>query len=166
MQPDIEIPTHLNMRLDPKVRYLADLAARSRKLNLTDYIEDAIIESFKRFTLRKPSEPEPMYVGKAGKLHIDPIDAEQERMKDEAMMVSNIANDVWSENPFVRLQIRALSLPHLMTIDDKQLLSYIHTREDLKIKNENGYKFNREVIADNWEEIKAAAEKAAKKGGK
>jgi hypothetical protein len=158
---DPELPEMLGLRLEPKTRYLAELAARAEGRTLSSFVEQAIIASFSRVTLRKPSEPEPMYLGTSGEFHVAPIDVEQERIQNEAMLVSNMADNLWSDNPFIRLEIRAMSLPHLMTFEDSQLWSYIHTRDEFKIKSGKGYKFNRELIAANWKIIKADAKKGA-----
>lgn len=156
---DPELPEVLGLRLEPKTRYLAELAARAQGRTLSSFVEQAIIASFNRVTLRKPSDPEPMYLGKSGEFHVAPIDAKQERTQNEAMTVSNMADTVWSDNPITRLEILAMSLKHLMTSEDEQLWNYIHTRDDMKIKSGKGYKFNRELIAANWKAIKADARK-------
>jgi hypothetical protein len=156
---DPELPEMLGLRLDPKTRYLAELAARAQGASLTTYVSNAIVESFKRITLRKPTEPEPMYGNNPDDVVIPAVDAEQERVKNEAMLVSNMADIIWSDNPFTRLEIRALTFPHLMTGEDVQLWNYIHAQGDLKIKDGNGYKFNREFIAANWKAIKDKSSK-------
>jgi hypothetical protein len=156
---DPELPEMLGLRLEPKTRYLAELAARAQGASLTTYVSNAIVERFKHVTLRKPSEPEPMYGNNPDDVVIPTIDTEQERAKNEAMLVSNMADAIWSDNPFTRLEIRALTLPHLMTSEDIQLWNYIHSRGDLKIKDGNGYKFNREQIAANWKDIKEQSSK-------
>ena len=67
MTPEqIGIPEMLGVRLEPKLRYLAELAARVRPVRqstLTAYVEWALTESFKNVTLRKPEAPEPIYDG-------------------------------------------------------------------------------------------------------
>lgn len=164
MAIDLDISTHLNIRIDPKVRYLTELAALKSKMSLTEYIEAALTESFSRVTLREASEPQPIYEDNAGKFHIAPIDEEQERIENEAMLISNVGDKVWSENPMTRLEIRAQTLPHLMEPDDTRLWEYIHSRDDLKIKQGKSYKFNRELIAANWKTIKADSAKPQKAG--
>lgn len=154
---DPELPEMLGVRLDEKTRYLLELACRQTGQSLSAYSECAIIESFNRVTLHKPSDPEPMYGSNPDDAVIPAVDEEQVRVKREAMLVSNMANIIWSDNPFTRLEIRALTLPHLLSDDDKQLWNYIHTRDEFKVKDKNGYKFDRDSIAENWQTIKEQA---------
>jgi hypothetical protein len=159
---DPEIPEMLGIRLEPKTRYLAELAARTQRKTLTAYVEEAIINSFSNVTLYRTSEQEATYGSGLSDVSIDAIDAKQEQIQSEAMRVSIMGDSIWSENPITRLEIRALSLPHLMTDEDEAFRAYIHSREDLKIKVGKGYKLNREFIAANWKTIKADFEKPKK----
>jgi len=153
------------LRLDPKIRYLADLAAKTSGESLTKYLEAALKESFKRVTLRVPPEPEPMYLGNSGTFEVAPIDAEQERIKNEAMTIANLADSLWSESEFGRIQSLSILANRWMSDEDKALLQYIHARKDLHIVSGVGYKLNRVKIESEWDFIKAAFAKS-RKGGK
>ncbi len=63
MPIDMELPTHLNMRIDPKLRYITELAARARSMTLTEYIAAALQDSFKNVSINPFAEDdeEPNY---------------------------------------------------------------------------------------------------------
>jgi hypothetical protein len=147
------------VRLEPRQRYLVELAASAKGLTLSAYVEWALRESFKSVTLRVPPEREPLYghdpnhvmmPGKPNK--------EEENAANEAMSVANLADDLWSESEFVRLQSRKILAPHTLPQEDHDLLQYLHSRDDLKIRKSSsaGYKLNREKINRDWGAIRAA----------
>jgi hypothetical protein len=147
------------MRIDPKLRYLTDLAARARNVSLTEYIEEVLWESFKRVSIDQfpelNEEPNSRELSRAELL---------EKFKKRSAVVTNPLSDVsdglWSEHPFVRLQLLAVSgLDHLMSHEDNALWEYIVSRRDLKSKDG---KLNHKLISEQWAQIKADALK--KKG--
>ncbi|HMH12098.1 MAG TPA: hypothetical protein VK578_03230 [Edaphobacter sp.] len=154
-----------SLKIDPKIRYLADLASTVTKQSLTAYIESALLESFAKVTLRVPSEPEPIY-GKNGEVAMpDRPDPETERVQNEAMTISNRADDLWSESEFGRIESLSILARRLVPDEDYALLQYIRNRKDLRISSNDGlYKLNREKINSEWELIKAAFAKAKGKG--
>jgi hypothetical protein len=158
-----KIPTHLNMRIDAKLRYLTELAAKVAGLDLTKYVEVVLEESFKHVTLRE--QPEREYDSSG---NVIPADPEEKRVQDEAMSIFNRQDDLWRERAFDRLEQKSILCRHLMSDEDKALIDYVHTRKDLHIEVvethrlsiEKGYRFNREKIDDEWESIKAEFAKA------
>ena len=166
MSIENEIPTHLNMRIDPKLRYLTEIAARARHMSLTDYIEDSLRESFKKVSVDEfpelSEEPEVYELSPAQR---------QEKFRKRRDTVSNplseVADRLWSENAIVRLQLLALSgFDHLMSDDDKRLWKHIHSRGYLK---KDG-RLDLKLVEKDWVKIRFAAlhdaKKAREKGGK
>ena len=143
------------LRLDSRIRYFADLATLVTGRSLTGHLEAALFESFKHVTLRIPSKPEPMYLGNSGAYEVAPIDAEQERVKNEAMTIANLADSLWSESEFERIQSLSILAEHLVSNEDNALMQYIHARTDLQTPSGIGYKLNRAKIDREWESIKA-----------
>lgn len=165
MAIDLEIPTHLNMRIDPRLRYLTEIAARARRMSLTEYIEDALRQSFKNVSVDEfpelSEEPEVYELSPAQR---------QEKFRKRRDTVSNplseIADRLWSENPLVRLQLLALSgFDHLMSDRDKGLWKHLFRAYLTK----DG-KLNLKLIEKDWVKISFAtlsdARKAKEKGDK
>jgi hypothetical protein len=143
MPVDIEISTHLNIRISAKVRYLAEIAARVKGVNLTDYVEATLMESFKNvYPLGEPHD-----IGMSLKERRDCLAAPVDSL-------SHYADALWDENPGVRLALRAASgAETLMREDERIVFNYI-LRQPAYAKNG---KLNQRAIADHWHEIKTAA---------
>jgi hypothetical protein len=156
----------VGFRMEPKLRYLAELAADAKGFDtLTDYIKWALEESFKQVTLRVPPDPEPTYSSNGEVSIPEPPDVEEERVANDAMSIRNLADKLWSESEFGRIQALSILAPHRVSDVDRALLSYIHNRKDLQIPRSGGYKLNREKIDKEWNSVKVAFENA-RKGGK
>lgn len=162
MAIDNEIPTHLNMRIDPKLRYFAELAARARGITLTQYIEDAIAESLKRVSADEFPElnEEP---------HIYELsDAERrEKFKKRQVTVthpiSEIMDRLWSEHPFVRTQLLAVAgYGRLMSEEQKQVWNYLRDSNECKTKDG---RLDPKLISQQWPSIRKKALKAANAKG-
>ena len=154
MSIDLEIPTHVNIRMDAKLRYLTDLAARARRISLTEYIEEALEESFKRVSLNQFPELDEEH----NVYELSPEEKQakfRKRRETVSNPLSELADRLWSEHPFVRLQLLAVSgLDHLMSEEDKAVWNYLFTRRDLKTKDG---KLKMKIISQQWVEIKNAA---------
>lgn len=150
------------LRFDPKIRYLADLAAAATGESLTKYIEGALLKSFEHVTLRVPPEPEPMYFADSRKPEFAPIDPEQERVQNEAMSIGNLADNLWSESEFSRIQSLSILASHLVSEEDAALYQYIHNQKSLQVPSGKGYKLNRAKIDSEWDSIKASFAKSRK----
>jgi hypothetical protein len=151
------------MRIDPKLRYLTDLAVRASGKSLTDYIESALMESFKHVSLDQFPElsEEPNFY------ELTPAER-QERFRKRDTTISSPLSDsaerLWSEHPFVRVQLLVLSgLDHLMSEDDKAVWNYLFTRPELKTQDG---KLKMKLISQQWERIKSAALANAKTKGR
>jgi hypothetical protein len=163
MPADSDIPTHLNIRLDPKLRYLAEIACQAENMNLTEYVENALRDSFKNVSVDRfpelSEEPDNRELSPAERL---------EKFKKRATIVlnplSDVADGLWSEYPSIRLQLLAVSgLDHLMSEKDKLLWDYLFSRKDLKLADG---KLNHKLILSRWEQIKQDAMDANKKKGR
>jgi len=152
MSTDNEIPTHLNMRIDPKLRYLADLAARAAGVSLTDYIEAAIWQSFAKVSLDRLPMPEmdeePNY------LSLSPTER-QARFRKRAATVTNplseIGDRLWADHPFVRIQLLVIAgFEHLLTDQERRIWDYAFAQygKDGKLSTKR--------VVDNWNKIKFA----------
>ena len=149
-----------SLKIDPRIRYLADLASTITKQSLTKYLEAALLQSFKNVTLRVADKPERVFDEGSGKWTISEVDPEEERMANEHMTIANQAELLWSESEYVRLLMLSMIAPTLIEDKDAALLSYIDERKDLRISAQGGYKLNREKIDAEWESIKADFTKA------
>lgn len=161
MPADTQIPTHLNMRIDPKVRYLTELAARANSMSLTDYIESALQESFKRVSV----DQFPELSEEPNVYELSPVER-QERFRKRQTTIANPLSEVgdrlWSEHPFVRLQLLAVSgLDHLMG-EEKRVWDYLFTRRELKTPDG---KLKTKLILQQWDSIKRDALAQPKKKG-
>jgi hypothetical protein len=83
----------VTVRLDPKLRYLAELAARKQRRTLSSYIEWAIEDSLQRTTLHEDSNG-------------------QTTLADEA-------SNLWDVDDADRFAKLALNYPHLLTHEEQ-----------------------------------------------
>jgi len=150
----------ITVRLEPRLRYLAEVAASAVGMTLSSYVAWALQESFESVTLRVPPEPEPFYGHDLNNVTMpEKPNEEEESAKNKAMSVANLADDLWSESEFVRLQNRFILARHTLSEEDQELLQYLHSRDDLKIRQSptaDYYKLNREKINSEWGAIRAA----------
>ena len=91
----------VTVRLDPKLRYLAELAARLQRRTLSSYIEWAIEGSLDNNVLKA-----------------DPSDGRGPSIRDEA-------EALWDVDEADRFAKLALSYPHLLTHDEQVLWKFI-----------------------------------------
>ena len=148
----------ISVRIDPKIRYLAELAAEARNESLTKYLEWALDESFKKVTLYKSPELEITYGPGRGEIELGPApDPEEEQAKRDAMLISNKADLLWNENEYVRMAILSSIAPHLVPEEDALFLKYMRESKDLQVKSDDGtFKLDREKIHREWTSIRAA----------
>jgi hypothetical protein len=154
---DMEISSHLNMRIAPKVRYLTELAARARGVTMTEYIEAALQESFRSIYLEGENDPN-------GNLSLK---ERLERFSPPIGSLAHYADALWDENPGKRLALRAL-LPPLMSPEERKVWDYIMDHDAYSEKSGVGRKPKYSAIAKDWPLIKkeAVRAKAKTKGGK
>ena len=103
----------VTVRLDPKLRYLAELAARKQRRTLSSYIEWAIEKSLSEVVLRT------VYSGE------DLEDEEKTTLADEAA-------GLWDVDPAERFARLAMAHQSLLTHDDQVLWKHIEDSGLLK----------------------------------
>jgi hypothetical protein len=150
------------LRVDPKIRYLADVARAVTGETFTRFLERSLEASCKSVSLRIPEKPE-IVQNAAGQWVIEEPDAEEERFANEHMSVTNQGELLWCESQYMRLLILSKLAPHLVAPDDTGLLNYIEDRADLRIKMEHGFKLDRDRINNEWEAINTAYAESKKK---
>lgn len=147
MPNDLELPSHLNIRIEPKLRYLIELAARTSGVTLTTYVEAALTKSLRDVYLDEDHQ-------------IDFGPGLKERHQELAPPVGTIAHyaeALWSDNPGKRLAIRCAYGSQLLSDEERKIWNYIMSQDDLAPKSGGGRKPNYRIIADRWHEIKIAA---------
>ena len=87
----------ITVRLDPKLRYLAELAARKQRRTVSSYVESAVAQSFKDVTLHIGSG----YNG------------------DEDLTIQDEAARLWDIDESERFVKLAISYPDLLTHDEQ-----------------------------------------------
>ena len=148
MPIDAEIPTHLNMRIDPKLRYLADLAARARNMSLTDYIEEAIWESFRKVSLDQYPE-----LSEAPEVYeLSPTqrrDKFRKRQETVSNPLSEVGERLWADHPFTRIQLLVVAgLDHLLSAEQRRIWDHVFAAYAT-----NGRLSTKRVI-EKWDRIK------------
>jgi hypothetical protein len=152
-----DLPTHINIRLDSKIRYITEIAARARFMSLTEYAEAALASSFKSVSVDLFE-----LLDLEAESHNLSQDDRLEKLKNRSRHVSNplseVMDSLWSEHAIVRLQLLAGHLEHLMSEEDRSIWSYLFTRGDLAQRSgDSTYTLNRELITEQWSTIKLAA---------
>ena len=125
--------THMvTIRLDPKLRYLTDLAARSQHRTTSGFIEWAINNSLRDVGIYSESDNEPS--------------------------LADIGNYLWDVDESDRFLKLAIGFPALLT-HDEQVMWKLATR--YIIGNQGSYEKlssdEKEIIYENWGLLKAAA---------
>ena len=146
MPNDLEIPSHLNIRIEPKVRYLVELAARARGLSLTAYIESALMDSLRDVYLDGGHVNDSLLT----------LEERQQQLAPPLDTFAHYADSLWSENPGKRLALRCV-LDHLMSEDEKAVWNYIMSHDAYSTGTKSSRKPNHTAISENWLLLKAAA---------
>src|SRR5687768_17469442 len=127
------------MRLEPKTKYLAEIAARKQRRSLSNYMEWVIEQSFSMVYLEESKEH------RRGKT------------------VADAASDIWGLTEADRVFRLAIWFPDLLTYDEQLIWDVIcnyqqdvkELSEPVRLKNDNQYSI--ELIRKCWDEIKAYA---------
>ena len=136
----------VTVRLDPRLRYLADLAARKQRRTLSSFVEWAIEESLQHVAL-------------------------QEKDDGTTVSVSDLAEVLWDVDEPDRFVALAARFPEMLTHDEqllwKTLLKFdaeiIQVRKEAQdIKNKWLIELEENVqksalLHDHWDDIKAVA---------
>ncbi len=153
-----ELSRQVGVRFDARQRYLAELATKAMRFEtLSDYLKWALDQSFRLVSLHRT---EIMYDWNNQVL---PLDAEKESQAREIKSLNRLADVLWDESPFKRLEVLLSVAPHLVSDSDKALMKYIHSRADLKedcdekdkLPGLDCYKFDMQKVKDEWENIRA-----------
>lgn len=119
----------VTVRLDPKLRYLAELAARKHRRTLSSYIEWAIEESLQTVALAKN-----------GVATETPI--------------AFMANDLWDVDEADRFAKLALNCPELLTHEEQVIWKVIQERPDFySMRGGIDYQF----LRASWDIVKQYA---------
>ncbi len=98
----------VTVRLDPKLRYLAELAARKQRRTVSSFIEWAVEQSMKDVILKLT-------------FSFDGPDDDE----GVATTLQSKANDLWDVDPAERLARLAITLPEMLTHDEQLLWKQI-----------------------------------------
>ncbi len=114
----------VTVRLDPKLRYLAELASRKHRRTVSSYVEWAVEESLQRVNLRDES--------------VDSRDGYH-----RAVSLGEVADSLWDVDEADRLAKLAMQFPELLTHEEQVLW---------KLVRENGllWKGRYEKNNDEW----------------
>ena len=127
------------LRLDPKLKYLAEIAARKQRRSLANFVEWAIEEALKGVPLAEAD------------------------INGNRPTVANMATQLWALNEPERLRNLATHYPELLSYDEQLVWRVINEHSAYDEATEEISRFVREKIFDDkliracWPEIKAYA---------
>ena len=127
------------LRLDPKLKYLAEIAARKQRRSLANFVEWAIEEALKGVPLAEAD------------------------INGNRPTVANVATQLWALNEPERLRNLATHYPELLSYDEQLVWRVINEHTTYDGATEEISRFVREKIFDDkliracWPEIKAYA---------
>lgn len=124
----------VTVRLEPKLRYLAELAARKQRRTLSSFIEWAIEATLERETLYS-------YDSAAG-----PMDATG----------AEAANDLWDVDEADRFVMLAVNVPSLLT-HDEQVLWKLIKETPYVWKNSDKAVIDFQRLRECWDTLKAVS---------
>ncbi len=121
------------VRFDPRLRYLAELAAKAQRRTFSSFVEWAVEQALQNVTL-------------------DPA-IDDKSSASAKPSVAAMADKLWDVDPFDRLDRLAHTYPHLLTYDDQRLLKLIYESDVLSVASgPNGKRgFSSRLIRENWE---------------
>lgn len=128
------------MRFDPKLKYLAEIAARKQRRSLANFLEWAIEQALKSAYLVEPND-----------------------YNNQGETVADSASKLWALDESDRLINLATSFPDLLTYDEQTVWRVIceHSTYDKIMKNACKFKEKDTVdvnlVRNCWPEIKAFA---------
>lgn len=139
----------VSIRLDPRLNYLCELAARSQRRTKSSFIEATIAEKLDAMNLRNWADD------------------------DEPTSIGDRAAYLWHVRESQRLCSLALSAPHLLTFEEQEVWELIRENgyfwrgrwkdDDWNWKCEE-QALVRERVDEYWEQLEAAASGDADKG--
>jgi hypothetical protein len=130
----------LTFRLDARLKFLADLAARSQGRKLSNYVEQALEQSFENVLIEDEREPNT----ETGK-------------KPYGKSLAEVADQLWDANESTRFLNVVRTAPWLLTDGELKLLSIL--------RHSNYYAPKGRLvggrIADDWEMLRAIGDGTA-----
>ena len=142
----------VTIRLDPRLNYLCELAARVQRRTKSSFIEAVIDEAMSRISLEPRADP------------------------NSALTIGDRADQLWHVREHERLLALAQLAPHLMTMDEQEIWAVICEHGSfwrghwVQEGDEEVWTWRCEPgkvlvnhVANNWSLIVAAAENAAQK---
>jgi hypothetical protein len=130
----------ISVRLDPKLRYLADLAARKQRRALSNFIEWAVEQALKRVYLRENIEAPHLNISVASK-----------------------ASDLWDVHEADRFVKLAYVYPELLTHEEHVLWKLIRNNDCFWRTYDEAdvppieKRFNFDSFREYWDKFKAVA---------
>ena len=136
----------VSIRLDPRLRYLAEIAARVQRRSLSSFIEWAVQESLSDVQIKAGDNPygdnnEPGYEGAAKQL------ATVSPSKDYSIAARSA--DLWDVDSADRFVKLAQLFPHLLTFAEQRLWKDIN--EDVGLRKKTG-EMDMKKLRLNWDE--------------
>jgi len=131
----------VTLRLDPRLKYLTDLASRTQRRTTSSFIEWAIEKSLEQV-----------------ELYTD---------QNNYVSLADEANKLWDINESDRLVLLGLNYPHLLTLDEQIIWKLITTnlyfwryldRTDNSQPDISRESLMLKKVQDNWDLLKAVAE--------
>lgn len=134
------------MRLDPKLKYLAEIAARKQRRSLANFVEWAIEQALSRVQLIESA------------------------FNGEGPTVADASAQLWALDEPDRLKMLAANYPDLLSYDEQLIWRVIsehsvYNKESKRISRFNdGKNIDAELVRACWPEIKAYALEEKKEG--
>ncbi|MEQ8734914.1 MAG: hypothetical protein RIC29_08320 [Rhodospirillaceae bacterium] len=133
----------VTVRLDPKLKYLADLGARKQRRPLSGFIEWAVEESLSKVIL------------------------EEDRNGDTSLMDAERSRNLWDVDEADRVAKLALNYPELLTYEEQLIWKLVRTNGALWVGNYENFTWtwttearnlNWEKLREHWDTIIAVAD--------
>lgn len=127
------------MRLDPKLRYLAEIAARKQRRSVANFMEWAIEEALKKVPLTEAA------------------------LGGTEPTVAKMANKLWELEEPDRLRVLATTYPELLSYEEQYIWRVICEHSTFKVASNRYVRFVDEDVYDVkliracWSEVKAYA---------
>ncbi len=135
----------VTVRLDPKLRYLAELAARKQRRTLSSYIEWAVEESLSTVNLVEE-------------------DGDDQDSYHRALSVWGATDSLWDVDEADRFVKLATQFPDLMTYAEQAIWKIINEETYLFLPQPKGTQvLQRDLLRVIWEDLQAYANKEISK---
>ncbi|WON75155.1 hypothetical protein [Nitrosospira sp. Is2] len=124
----------VTVRLDPKLRYLAELAARKQRRTLSSFIEWAIEQSLEKVAIQHPK-------------------------KGERSNLSQLGDTLWDVGPQERFLKLALKAPELLNYKEERMWKFIDEWKALWDVDEKDRRYiRRDLLRSLWNDFEQYGE--------